>query len=148
MTPERRVAIVTLGCKVNAYDSAAIADRLRAEGCVVVPPETSADVVVVNSCTVTDAADAESRRLARRARRLNPQARVILTGCYAQTRPEEAAAVEAVDHVIGLNRLDALVAAATARRPDLARVVVGDARRERAVVPSGPAPSRSGRGPS
>ena len=42
MTPERRVAIVTLGCKVNAYDSAAIADRLRAEGCVVVPPETSA----------------------------------------------------------------------------------------------------------
>src|SRR5439155_1239035 len=108
MTPERRVAIVTLGCKVNAYDSAAIADRLRAEGCVVVPPETSADVVVVNSCTVTDAADAESRRLARRARRLNPHARVILTGCYAQTRPEEAAAVEAVDHVIGLNRLDDL----------------------------------------
>src|SRR2546427_9618401 len=44
----RSVAIVTLGCKVNAYDSAAIADRLRAEGCVVVPPETSADVVVVD----------------------------------------------------------------------------------------------------
>ena len=123
MRPERRVAIVTLGCKVNAYDSAAIADRLRAEGCVVVPPETSADVVVVNSCTVTDAADAESRRLARRARRLNPHARVILTGCYAQTRPEEAAAVEAVDHVIGLNRLDAL-ARAVAGAP-VPRTVVG-----------------------
>ena len=131
MRPERRVAIVTLGCKVNAYDSAAIADRLRAEGCVVVPPETSADVVVVNSCTVTDAADAESRRLARRARRLNPHARVILTGCYAQTRPEEAAAVEAVDHVIGLNRLDAL-ARAVAGAP-VPRTVVGPSRRERAI---------------
>ena len=97
MRPERRVAIVTLGCKVNAYDSAAIADRLRAEGCVVVPPETSADVVVVNSCTVTDAADAESRRLARRARRLNPHARVILTGCYAQLKPAEILAIPVVD---------------------------------------------------
>ena len=119
MRPERRVAIVTLGCKVNAYDSAAIADRLRAEGCMVVPPETSADVVVVNSCTVTDAADAESRRLARRARRLNPHARVILTGCYAQTRPEEAAALDAL-------------ARAVAGAP-VPRTVVGPSRRERAI---------------
>src|SRR5215475_4368735 len=118
-----RVAMVTLGCKVNAYDTATIADRLRAAGCVLVEFGAPADVVIVNSCTVTDAADAESRRLARRARRENPSARVILTGCYAQTRPQEAGLVEAVDHVIGLNRLDALVAAVLAARPVMDRMV-------------------------
>ena len=72
---------------MNAYDTATIADRLRAAGCELVDADAPADVVIVNSCTVTDAADAESRRLARRARRANPAARVILTGCYAQTQP-------------------------------------------------------------
>ncbi|TMB55390.1 MAG: tRNA (N(6)-L-threonylcarbamoyladenosine(37)-C(2))-methylthiotransferase MtaB, partial [Deltaproteobacteria bacterium] len=128
-----RVHIATLGCKVNAYDAATIADRLRAAGCEIVAAGTPADVVIVNSCTVTDAADAESRRLARRARREHPAARVVLTGCYAQTRPTEAAGEPAVDHVIGLNRLDALVAAVTAPLPAVARIVVGNARRERTV---------------
>jgi threonylcarbamoyladenosine tRNA methylthiotransferase MtaB len=128
-----RVAIATLGCKVNGYDTATIADRMRAAGCVIVEPDAPADVVIVNSCTVTDAADAESRRLARRARRANPAARVILTGCYAQTQPRAAAAVDAVDHVVGLNRLDALVEAATAAMPRLARVEVGPSRRETRV---------------
>jgi threonylcarbamoyladenosine tRNA methylthiotransferase MtaB len=127
-----RVAILTLGCKVNAYDSAAIGDRLVGAGCRLVDLDDGADVVVVNSCTVTDAADAESRRLARRARRTNPAARVVLTGCYAQTQPAAAAAEAAVDHVVGLNRLDALVDAVTA--PDrVPRVVVGNSRRERTV---------------
>ena len=85
-----RVAILTLGCKVNAYDTAAIGDRLVRAGCRLVDLDDGADVVVVNSCTVTDAADAESRRLARRARRTNPGARVVLTGCYAQTQPDAA----------------------------------------------------------
>jgi len=131
-----RVQIVTLGCKVNAYDGAAIADRLRAAGCEVVRAGAPADVVVVNSCTVTDAADAESRRIARRARRENPAARAILTGCYAQTKPEEAAAVEVVDRVIGLNRLDALVAAVTSPVAT-ERIVVGNARREHSVTTFG-----------
>jgi threonylcarbamoyladenosine tRNA methylthiotransferase MtaB len=126
-----RVQIVTLGCKVNAYDTATIADRLRAAGCELVAPETEADVVVVNSCTVTDAADAESRRLARRARRENPAARVILSGCYAQTQPAEAAALDAVDHVIGLGRVDDLVAAVF--DGGSARVSVGNVRRASGV---------------
>ena len=127
-----RVAILTLGCKVNAYDSAAIGDRLAGAGCRLVDLDDGADVVVVNSCTVTDAADAESRRLARRARRRNPAARVVLTGCYAQTQPAAAAGEAAVDHVVGLNRLDALVAAVTAPA-QAPRVVVGNSRRERTV---------------
>ena len=132
-----RVQIATLGCKVNTYDSATIGERLLAAGCRLVPDGASADVVVVNSCTVTDVADAESRRLARRARRENPAARVILTGCYAQTRPAEAARVEAVDYVIGMNRLDALVDAVTAPTPTRPRIDVGNARRERRVTTFG-----------
>ena len=128
-----RVSFQTLGCKVNAYDSAAMADRLRAAGCEIVPPGAVADVVVVNSCTVTDAADAESRRLARRVRRRNPAARVIVTGCYAQTKPGEVAALEAVDHVIGTDRLDDLVRAALAGAGEVPRVLVGDVRRAETV---------------
>jgi threonylcarbamoyladenosine tRNA methylthiotransferase MtaB len=109
-----RVAVTTLGCKVNQYDTAAIETRLRNEGCTVVPFEAGADVYVVNTCSVTDRADAESRQLARRARRLNPAGRVIMTGCFAQTNPRGTAIPE-VDHVVGLNRL-----------PDLLRAVRGE----------------------
>src|SRR5262245_31245674 len=133
MTAATRVAIATLGCKVNAYDTATIADRLRAAGCAVVDTDAPADVVIVNSCTVTDAADAESRRLARRARRANPAARVIMTGCYAQTQPQSAAAVEAIDWVVGLDRVDTIVELATATRPVAPRIVVGNSRRAEAV---------------
>src|SRR5262249_26895545 len=106
MTPPARrlrVAFATLGCKVNQYDTATMETALRAD-CEVVPSAAGADVYVVNSCTVTDRADAESRRLARRARRLNPQGRVILTGCFAQTSAQRAALPE-VDYVIGVGRL-------------------------------------------
>ena len=109
-----RVAVATLGCKVNQYDTATIETRLRSEGCTIVAFEPGADVYVVNSCTVTDRADAESRQLARRARRFNPAARVIMTGCFAQVNPTGAAIPE-VDHVVGLNRL-----------PDVLRAVRGE----------------------
>jgi threonylcarbamoyladenosine tRNA methylthiotransferase MtaB len=123
-----RVSFQTLGCKVNAYDTATMADHLRAAGCEIVSPDAAADVVVINTCTVTDAADAESRRLARRVRRLNPAARLIVTGCYAQTKPEEVADLAVVDHVIGTNEPDALVRAALGTLP-APRVVVDEVRR-------------------
>lgn len=133
----RRVALATLGCKVNAYDSAAIADRLRARGCRIVPAGATADVVIVNSCTITDAADAETRQLVRRVRRANPGARVILTGCFVQTQPAAAAALAAVDYVVGLDRLDALVEAASAAWPTIARIEVGRTRGESALRNTG-----------
>jgi threonylcarbamoyladenosine tRNA methylthiotransferase MtaB len=123
-----RVAILTLGCKVNSYDSATIADRLRTAGCTLVDQQAPADVVIVNSCTVTDVADAESRRLARRARRQNPSARVILTGCYAQTKPTEAAQVPAIDVVVGLNRIDDLVASVLNPAVPSSRIMVDNSR--------------------
>lgn len=109
-----RVAITTLGCKVNRYDSATIEERVRAEGHTLVPFTTTADVYIVNSCTVTNRADAESRQLARRAKRRNPAARVVMTGCYAQVNPKSVAGVPEVDYVIGLNRLDDVLRAVKA----------------------------------
>lgn len=105
MNPPRplRVAFTTLGCKVNQYDTATMQTALSGS-CEVVPFAEGADVYVVNSCTVTDRADAESRQLARRARRLNPGGRVIVTGCFAQTSPQRANLPE-VDYVIGVSRL-------------------------------------------
>jgi threonylcarbamoyladenosine tRNA methylthiotransferase MtaB len=106
-----RIALTTLGCKVNQYDTATIEDRLKAEGHECVPFADTADVYIVNSCTVTNQADAESRQLARRAKRQNPSARVIMTGCYAQVNPKAVAKVPEIDYVIGLNRLDDILRA-------------------------------------
>jgi threonylcarbamoyladenosine tRNA methylthiotransferase MtaB len=127
-----RVAVATLGCKVNQYDTASIETRLRTEGCTVVPFAPGADVYVVNSCTVTDRADAESRQLARRARRFNPAARVIMTGCFAQINPHGAAIPE-VDHVVGLNRLPDVVRAVRGELSATERIVVNDLRTARRV---------------
>lgn len=118
-----RVALTTLGCKVNQYDTATIEDRLRNVGHEIVPFSDTADVYIVNSCTVTNQADAESRQLARRAKRASPTARVIMTGCYAQVNPKAVAKVPEVDYVIGLNRLD-----------DLLRAVSNDVALERVSV--------------
>ena len=119
----RRVAITTLGCKVNQYDTATLQERLSAAGHQCVPFSDAAEVYIVNSCTVTNQADAESRQLVRRAKRRNPDARVIMTGCYAQVSPEAVAHMPEVDYVVGLNRLDDLVrlvaqGASTAQPPD------------------------------
>lgn len=131
-----RIAITTLGCKVNQYDTATIETQLRAEGCRIVPFASEADVYIINSCSVTDRADAESRQLARRARRGHPEARVILTGCFAQTRPE-AAAIAEVDHVIGLSRLPDLVRAVKGELDPTERIVVNDLRTARRVTTLG-----------
>src|SRR5262249_20299957 len=124
-----RVALTILGCKVNQYDTATIEDRLRGAGHKIVPFADTADVYIVNSCTVTNQADAESRQLVRRAKRTNPTSRVIMTGCYAQVNPKSAAKVPEVDYVIGLNRLDALLRAVT-NDISLERVSVSNLRKD------------------
>ncbi len=96
----KRVALATMGCKVNAYDSAHIRGTL--DGSVrFVPFSEDADVYILNSCTVTNNSDREARNLLRRARRRNPAAQTIVTGCYAQTRPDELRGMAEVDYVVG-----------------------------------------------
>ena len=109
--PRLRVAFATLGCKVNQYDTATIETALLGRDCEIVPFSAVADVYVVNTCTVTDRADAESRALARRAKRVNGQARVVMTGCMAQTSAQAAADLPEVDYVVGIGRLADLLRA-------------------------------------
>jgi threonylcarbamoyladenosine tRNA methylthiotransferase MtaB len=127
-----RIAIATLGCKINQYDSAVIQSRLEARHSFV-PFEERADCYVINSCTVTDRADWEARQLVRRAKRLNPAAKVLVTGCYAQVSPEEVSRVSGVDYVVGLNRLDDLVHFVETTPGLASQIAVSDVKRERGV---------------
>jgi len=95
------VAFHTLGCKVNFYDTEAIWQLFKNEGYEQVDFEQTADVYVINTCTVTNTGDKKSRQMIRRAIRRNPEAIVAVTGCYAQTSPAEILAIPGVDMVIG-----------------------------------------------
>ena len=111
--------MVTLGCKTNQFESAAMSEQLSKAGYRQLAFAKGAELVIVNTCTVTAATDAQSRNLIRRARRINPQARVVVTGCYAQIDPEALANLPGVVLVIGnqekrdfidrLNRIDSAV---------------------------------------
>ena len=103
-----RFALATLGCKVNHYDSAIIESRLAARGLERRDFGEAVDVYVINTCTVTDRADSECLKLARRAKRRNPKAKVVMTGCFAQANPHALAGRREVDAVVGLGRLDDL----------------------------------------
>ena len=127
-----KIAIATLGCKINQYDSAVIQSRLESKHSFVAFDE-EADCYVINSCTVTDRADWEARQLVRRAKRLNPAAKVLVTGCYAQVNPQEVACVIGVDYVVGLNRLDDLVRFVEEAPAEATQMAVTDVKRERGV---------------
>ena len=96
-----KVAITTLGCKVNFFDSAAMGESLRGGGFEVLPFPASADIYIINTCTVTESTDAQSRQLIRRALRMNPEAPVIVTGCYAQHSADAIAAISDRLHILG-----------------------------------------------
>ena len=96
-----KAKIVTLGCKVNQYESEAMLEALLAGGFQEAAPGEQADVVVINSCTVTAQSDQKVRQALRRARKENPGAVAVLTGCMPQAFPEEAAALEEADVVLG-----------------------------------------------
>jgi threonylcarbamoyladenosine tRNA methylthiotransferase MtaB len=97
----KRVAISTLGCKTNQFESAAMIEQLQSAGYHIVPFSEASDIYIINSCTVTARTDAETRRLIRRARRLNPHSRIIATGCYAQVAPGDLESMPELDCVLG-----------------------------------------------
>jgi threonylcarbamoyladenosine tRNA methylthiotransferase MtaB len=94
-----RIAFASVGCKLNRYEVQVMSESLRPFGFITVPYSQDADCYVINTCSVTGDADLSSRQLIRRARRLNPTAKVIVTGCYAELRPEEIGEL-AVDAVV------------------------------------------------
>ena len=98
---ERGFHTVTLGCKLNRFDTAAVEGELARRGFRPVEDLADAAVVVVNTCTVTGKADAEARRRIRGIRRRNPAARLLVTGCYAELDPEAIRAIGDIDRVFG-----------------------------------------------
>lgn len=98
----KRISVVTLGCKVNQYDTAALLNHLPSSRFVKNEKfDDPADVYVIDTCTVTHKADSEARNYVYRAKRSNPEGVVIVTGCYAQVSSEDLAALPQVDYVIG-----------------------------------------------
>ena len=96
-----KVGLTTLGCKVNQCESAALAEDLQQKDYSLVPFNSFADVYIINTCTVTAFSDFQARQLIRRAHRANPQAKIIVTGCYAQIAAADIAALKGVALVVG-----------------------------------------------
>ena len=98
---KRKVAFHTLGCKLNFAETSTIARTFPEEKFERVSPDGHADIYVINTCTVTEAADRKTRQTVRKFISHNPEAFIAVVGCYAQLRQEEAAAIEGVDLVLG-----------------------------------------------
>ena len=98
---QKTVAVHTLGCKLNYSESSAISRLMEREGFIKKDFNELADVYVINTCSVTDNADKECRQLVRKIQRKAPDSMVVVTGCYAQLKPEEIAAIDGVDLVLG-----------------------------------------------
>ena len=99
-----KVALHNLGCKVNAYEIEAMQQLLEEAGYEIVPVEPGADIYVINTCTVTNIADRKSRQMLHKAKKMNPEAIVVATGCYVQTGGEKLEKDEAIDLVLGNNQ--------------------------------------------
>lgn len=107
----KKAALHNLGCKVNAYEVEAMQQLLEEAGYEIVPFEPGADVYVINTCTVTNIADRKSRQMLHKAKKMNPDAIVVATGCYAQADTEKLKEDTAVDLILGNNQKTQIVEA-------------------------------------
>ena len=115
----KSVGIYTLGCKVNQYESEAIAEEFEARGYTVLPADSVCDVYVINTCTVTAESDRKARQFIRRAHSKKSDAPILVTGCFAQTSPDDILSIEGVSYVCGnTNKLSVVNAAEELLRKD------------------------------
>ncbi|MEL6276894.1 MAG: radical SAM protein, partial [Bacteroidota bacterium] len=132
------VAFHTLGCKLNYSETSAIGRQFSDAGYAAVKFKEGADVYVINTCSVTEFADRKCRNVVRRAMRANPQAKVVVVGCYAQLKPQEIADIEGVDLVLGaaekFNILDFIDAVQTGS--DKGMVQAGEVKRANEFIHS------------
>lgn len=112
MANQPTAGIYTLGCKVNQYESEAIAERLGEAGFSVLSPRDLCDVYIINTCTVTAESDRKARQFIRRAVHQNPDAYILVTGCFSQISPQTVAAIPGVDYVCGNADKQSVVSAA------------------------------------
>ncbi|MBK9328410.1 MAG: tRNA (N(6)-L-threonylcarbamoyladenosine(37)-C(2))-methylthiotransferase MtaB [Sphingobacteriales bacterium] len=101
MLTDKKIAFHTLGCKLNFSETSAIARKMQERGFTTVDFEEPSDVYVINTCSVTEHADTKCRNIVRKAMKQNPDAYVVVVGCYAQLKPKEIASIKGVDLVLG-----------------------------------------------
>ncbi len=122
------LGIYTLGCKVNQYESEAIAEKASKMGFIIGDPSSFCDVYIINTCTVTAESDRKSRQFIRRALAQNPDAAVIVAGCFSQVAPEQVAAIDGVDFVLGsrdkMKTVDAALSLVGKSKPAKATIAV------------------------
>ena len=100
-TPTKKVAFHTLGCKLNYSETSSISRDFITHGFEKVGIREFADIYVINTCSVTENANKETRKLIRRSKRINTNAIIVVTGCYAQLKPDELMNVDGVNMVVG-----------------------------------------------
>ena len=105
----KKVAFITLGCKVNQYETNAMMQQFIKKGYEIVEPTNQADIYIVNTCTVTNMSDRKSRQMLRRVKELNANAVVVACGCYVQVAKEEMEKIQEVDFVLGNNEKKEIV---------------------------------------
>ena len=126
------VAFSTLGCRVNHYETEAMAEKFIREGYEITDFSNFADVYVVNTCSVTNMSDKKSRQIISRARRINENAIIAAVGCYSQVSPEEVAKIEGVDVVLGTrNKGDIVYYVNKAKDEKESQIVVGEVLRNK-----------------
>jgi threonylcarbamoyladenosine tRNA methylthiotransferase MtaB len=128
-----KVSIATLGCKVNQYESAAIGEALTERGHTIVPLSAAADCCIINTCTVTARTNYQSRQIIRKAIRKNPDALIIVTGCYAQTAAAEIAEIPGVTLIAGHAEKEQIPDLLGRLLKDRLEVYVGDIRETRQI---------------
>jgi threonylcarbamoyladenosine tRNA methylthiotransferase MtaB len=132
------VAFHTLGCKLNFSETSTVARQLSEGGFARVNIDETPDVVVINTCSVTDNADSKCRNFVRRSLKSNPLAYIVVIGCYAQLKPEEIAAIKGVDLVLGANEkfnLPSMLNDLTKRSNELGEIKTGEIKEVRDFIP-------------
>ena len=120
-----KIRFVTLGCKLNFAESSAIGKALLQRGHTRAKQGEEADICIINTCSVTDNADHKDRQTIHRIHRQNPNAIIIVTGCYAQLQPEQIAQIEGVDYVLGQNEKYEIPALVERLESDAAKAAMG-----------------------
>ncbi|MBA4368183.1 MAG: tRNA (N(6)-L-threonylcarbamoyladenosine(37)-C(2))-methylthiotransferase MtaB [Desulfobacterium sp.] len=134
MNQKYKYKIITLGCKVNQFESDAISQFLKESEWLPIQTDEAVDIIIINTCTVTQKASMQSRQAIRHAIRSNPDARIVVTGCYAQKSAEELKQIKGIHDIIGSalkHRIpQALLSTAGKQRPDSPLVIIPDINRE------------------
>lgn len=137
MNPYRKVAFYTLGCKLNFAETSTIARLFEDEGIARVDFNEVPDIYVINTCSVTDNADKKCRSLVRKALRINPEAFVVVIGCYAQLKPQEIANIPGVDLVLGAQeKFNLIEHLENLEKKEQGEVVAGEIKLVRDFIPS------------